>query len=170
MDNTDKRQVLNLYALFGVSLLLSLVPSTAVALISLIFLIGVFAYAYRLRARASSESLTENHAAFIIRTIWIATLLSIITLSAGSIYMIPNIDYAAFGPCQENLTNSEGFLDIYAAAFPCINIFIEANLRLLTITALIVALPVVIYLIVRYVRGLSRAIKGYRISNPKSWI
>ncbi|MCD8497222.1 MAG: hypothetical protein LRZ85_03555 [Alphaproteobacteria bacterium] len=130
-----------------------------------------------MRKTAEAESLTENHTTFIIRTIWIATLISVLSLTAGSAYMLPQIDYTAFAPCAESLATkgpefaqNASFEEVYAAAQPCMHLFIDVNLRLLTITALIVALPIIFYLIFRYVRGLSRAAKGYRIANPRSWL
>lgn len=176
-DSYEKKHVLNLYAAFGVSLLVSLVPSVIVALISLAFIIGVLGAAYVLRKRAAPESLMENHALYIIRTIWIATALSLVTLAAGSAYMLPNIDYSAFGTCAAGLAQkgqdyaqTAGFMEIYVAAEPCMKPFLDMNLRLFIITALIAALPVVLYFVIRFVRGLSRAVKGYRIANPKGWI
>jgi uncharacterized membrane protein len=175
-DTKDKRAILNLYAAFGVTLVLSVVPSVTAALVSLVFFVGVVGVAFRFLKAAEPESLMENHATFILRTIGISTLFSLITLTAGIIYMIPSIDYSAFEPCANALTQkgesyaqSASFTDVYASAEPCMEDFIDMNLRILTIAALIAAVPVVPYLLMRYARGLSRAVKGYRLANPKSW-
>lgn len=173
----ERRQVINLYAAFGVALILSLVPSVAVALIALLFITGVLVAAYYLRRKAAEESLLENHTIFIIRTIWISALISVVTIAAGSAYMIPRIDHVAFGPCANALAQkgpeyaqTASFEEVYKAAEPCMEAFLDMNYRLMMGTAIMMALPIIFYLLFRYGRGLSRAIKGYRIANPKGWL
>lgn len=175
--HTEKTTVLALYAAFGVSMILCLIPSVVMGVVSLLFIIGVLIAAYAIRRRAAAESLTENHATFIIRTIWIASLISVVTLAAGSAVMLEGIDYSPFSPCAETLAGkgtaaleSAGFREIYAAAEPCMHGFITTNLRLLTLTSAIVAVPVILYILIRYLRGFSRALKGYRIAKPEGWL
>lgn len=174
--DSEKKYIVNLYAAFGVTLVLCFVPSITVALVALVFILGVLVAAYIMKGRAAPESLTENHMIFIIRTIGIASLISLITLAVGSAFMLQGIDYTTFAPCGDALAakgasylETAGVQEIYALITPCLNSFIEANMRLLLLTSMIVAVPVILYVLVRYVRGLSRALKGYRIAHPHGW-
>lgn len=144
----DQKHVLNLYAAFGVSLLLAIVPSLMISIIALLFILGVLIAAYWLRSRAAAESLSENHATYIIRTIWISTFVSSITLTIGSAYMLAGIDYTAFTPCAQSMAaqgpefaQSASFQQIFEIAEPCMSAFIDFNLALLTITAVITQPP-----------------------------
>jgi uncharacterized membrane protein len=42
-------------------------------------------------------------------------------------------------------------------------------MNLLITAGVITILPGLVYFAVRFVRGLSRAIKGYRLAKPKAW-
>lgn len=172
----EKRSVLNLYAALGVSLALTLVPSGIVGLVATIFLIAVLIAAYILRRRYEAEGLAENHMTYIIRTLWISALFSLITLTIGSTYLLNGIDYASFQPCANALAEkgiefaeTATFQEMYALTSPCMDDFIDDNFRRLTIAALITALPILLYMVIRYMRGLSRALRGYRVASPKAW-
>lgn len=172
----DKKRVLNLYAAFGVSLLLTLVPSLLISFVALVFVVGVLIGAYMMRRASEVESLAENHCTYVIRTLWISALISLITLFAGSAFMLGGIDYAPFEPCANAMAQkgaefaqNASYEEVYALAEPCMNAFIDFNMSLLMTTALITAGPVLIYLGYRYGKGLLRALKGYRMANPKAW-
>lgn len=161
----DRKHTLILYGAFIASLLLSFVPSVAMGVISLLAFIGVMMFAYRLRKGAEPESLTRSHAAFLIRTIWIAGALSVVTITLGSTYMLSQIDYSPFAPCADALAAHAGdaepsFHEVYAAAQPCMDIFLHYNMGLLVFTALLAAGPIVLYLGVQVARGFQRAFQS----------
>ena len=175
-NDPTKQEVTNLYAALGVGLVLSLVPHSIVTLVSLVFMLGVLGSAYSKRKKAAPDSLLENHATYIIRTIWIGTLFSVITISLAGLYMMNDIDYSAFQPCAKefgrkgaSFAANASFHDIWIASEPCYNNFINENFSLLTHSAIIAAGPVIIYFGYRYAKGLTRAMKGYRIMNPTGW-
>lgn len=171
-----RKAVLNLYAAFAVSLILSLMPHGIIALLALLFMIGVLITAYIVRARAETDTLAENHATYIIRTIWIGSLLAAITTTIGGIIMLTDIDYGPFAPCADQLA-AQGmdfaanatYAQVWELASPCFDPFINANLNILIIAGSITILPILTYFAVRFVRGLSRAIKGYRLAQPRAW-
>lgn len=168
--------VLNLYAAFAVSLILSLMPHGILALLALIFMIGVLIAAYIVRSRVEPETLAENHATYIIRTIWIGSLLAAITTSIGGAIMLSDINYEPFMPCADRLAAqgmdfaaNASFAQVWELTSPCFDAFINANLNTLIMAGAITILPVLAYFAVRFVRGLSRAIKGYRLAKPRAW-
>lgn len=175
-DDPEKKQILNMYAAFGISLILSLVPSGMAALVSLIFMVGVLIAAYVIRSKVEEHGLAGNHCTFMIRTIWIGSLFSLITIGLASLFMIPRIDYASFQPCAEAMASkgteflaSATQAEIMALSEPCLDSFMSANWNTFTIAAIFGVGPILIYFVVRFVRGLSRATKGYRIADPKAW-
>ncbi len=179
MDAQPENQkfILNLYAAFGVSLILSVLPSMPAAILSLVFFVGVLVAAYALRKRTEEHSLGENHATYIIRTLWISAFISLATTAIATAYMINGIDYSTFEPCANNLANkgtawmeNAGTMEVYAIIQPCVESFISFNKTLLMNSVIIAGGPIIIYMAYRMAKGLSRAMKGYRLSNPKSWL
>ena len=175
-DNKEQKAILNLYGLFGASIILSLVPFAAAAVLSLLFFTALLFMAYGLRKRAAPESLQDNHATYVIRTFWITALFSAITSTLASVYMLGRIDYAPFDPCVESIlssgetaVNSGNSAVVYEAAAPCVDGFLAFNHTVWINAALIAALPLMLYLGYRFTKGLGRALKGYRLANPKSW-
>ncbi len=176
-NNQEHNKVTQLYGAFGASLVLMLVPSVMVALAALLLFLGVLIAAYIIRSGAEKGSLCENHATFIIRTIWIGSFFSAITLSIACTYMVENIDNNPMLACAESilanaqtLMMSNDFMALANLVSPCMDNFLAANNQVLMISMAIAALPILLYFILRFSRGISRALKGYRVSNPKSWL
>ncbi len=173
----DKKHIINLYAAFAVSILLTFVPSMIFGLIALLFFTGVLIAAYALRNKAEEGSLMENHSDYMIRTIWISAFYALVFTALGSAYMLPNIDYTPFDICAQNfvaivdpsMTTMPSTQEILDQIAPCMNDFMAINHTVLTLALAISAVPVIIFLFIRLYRGLSRANKGYRISNVTSW-
>ncbi|HOO80903.1 MAG TPA: hypothetical protein PK513_00175 [Alphaproteobacteria bacterium] len=171
-----RKSVLNLYAALGASLILSVLPSVTAAGLSLVFFLGVLIAAYHMRGKVEEHSLIENHATFIIRTLWIGAFLTLPTMGLATAYMMSGIDYAPFEVCAQALANkgvawmeSAGMMEVYGLVEPCVEGFITEN-KVLFINAVVIAgAPVVIYMTYRLIKGLSRASKGYRLAKPKGW-
>ena len=176
-DDTQKKVILNLYAAFAVSLLLSFVPSAIVAMIALIFFVGVLIAAYVLRGKADVEDLQHNHMTYIIRTIWLSGFLGIITTTAASFYMLSGIDYSPLDPCVDLIASKDPEAvaqasadDLIHLATPCMNAFLKTNQTLLYTSAALAGAPMILYIIYRFGYGLTRAMKGYRVANVKTWL
>jgi len=174
MTNDQERpRILQLYGAFAAALVLSLLPFISAAVVSLVLFIGLLMWAYMMRARAEPESLTENHATYIIRTIWIGGFLALITLGAGSAYLLSMVNNEALEPCIDGFLKQPPAQDIAAmqAAFdPCFEAFMQENRMVFIISGTIAALPVLLYFAVRFIRGFWRARDGYRLANPKMWL
>ena len=171
-----QKAILNLYAALGVSLILSVLPYAAAGVLSLIFFAGVLIAAYVLRGKVEEHSLSENHATFIIRTLWIGAFFSLITTVIASAYMLSGIDYSQFQPCANDLASrglewveNAGVMQVYAVAEPCLDSFLHSNKTLLMNAMIIAGGPIVIYMAYRMAKGVSRAMKGYRLADAKTW-
>lgn len=174
-SDDHQQRALQLYAAFGAALILSLLPFVTAAVFSLCLFLALLIMAYVYRHQAETNSLLENHAIFIIRTIWIGGLYSVITLTIGSAYLLPNVDNEPLMPCVNDIINAAqgGTLmseaEMIETFTPCFNNFMSFNYNVLMISLLITAGPVLLYFAVRFMRGLTRATKGYRVANPQSW-
>lgn len=172
-----QRRIFNLYALFGVALFLGFLPSITAASLSLLFFLILLVYAYAVRSGAEAESLLENHSTFVIRTIWIASLFTVVTMIIGSVYLIANIDYASFDACAQSAAStlnvesieSSSLIEVYGFMAPCMDGFIADNFLTLIIALIIAAGLPVLYTIYRFFKGMMRAVKGYRLADPKGW-
>ena len=132
--------------------------------------------AYSTRKKAEENSLTENHMTYVIRSLWISALFSLITMGAASFYMLGRVDYASFEACANDIAGqgaaavqSMSSAEAYAMAEPCVEDFINGNYSVFMISMLIAGGPVILYLGYRFLKGLSRALKGYRLADPKEW-
>ncbi|MEM7650932.1 MAG: hypothetical protein AAF204_02475 [Pseudomonadota bacterium] len=171
-----QKTILNLYAAFGVSLILSVLPYMAAGGLSLIFFTGVLIAAYMVRKKAQEHDFADNHTTFIIRTIWIGALFSLVTTAIASAYMLGGIDYSQFQPCADALAakgiewvESAGFADVYELTKPCMNNFIQSNHTLLMNAMIIAGGPILLYMTYRLAKGVTRATKGYRLADDKVW-
>lgn len=172
----EHKTIMNLYALFVASLMMSFIPSALFAVIAIAMFTGVMFGAYIIRKKAEENSLAGNHMTYIIRTIWIASFFALFTLAAGAAYLIPLLDYSAIDPCINKLTNmvsgstaqisNEQLND---AMQGCYGNFIHTNLRNIIIAGGITAGPLIIYVGYRLAKGISRAHKNHRMSHIKSW-
>ncbi len=175
-QNIEQKRVVNLYGLFGAALVLSIFPYMIAVVLSTVFFAGLLFMAYSMRRGAEIESLHENHATYIIRTLWITALFSLFSMAAASVYLLSGIDYAAFMPCTDQIAamgveklEAAGVKDLYPIIDPCVESFIAQNHNLLMNCTVIAAAPIMVYMAYRFTRGLLRAVKGYRVAKPKSW-
>jgi uncharacterized membrane protein len=175
-DTKNKKTILNLYAILGVSILLSILPYSAAALISLIFMIVVLIWGYSVRKRTELDSLAGNHAVYIVRTIWIASFFALATTALACLYMVPQLNHAPFEACTNALTTkslewleSADMNEVYELMRPCVDGFIAVNKALLITAVLIAGGPIIIYMTVRLFKGVSGILKARNIPNAKSW-
>ena len=173
---TERKKILQLYMALAASLVLSFVPMLWSAIASIIVFTGVLIAAYVMRSGSEKDDLTNNHTSFIIRTIWIGSFLMMLTVAAGCAYMLQFIDNTPFSPCIDrfiNMGSSGQIMDpqgLMRHFETCIDNFINVNLGTLVIAGFITAGPIVLYFIMRIIRGLKSASAGVPIANLKGWL
>lgn len=177
-DTTENKNTIGLYALFGVTIILTLLPNAAALFASLVMAIILIFMAYKNRGPkdVSDKNFDEKHASYILRSIAGVSILMSITLTFGIIYILGNIDYTAFDSCAQNLAalggnpaavSNEAVLKL---AQPCMANFIESNKSALIISMIITAGLPLLYIGWRLIYGLSRALKNQAIENPYKWV
>jgi len=174
--NSEQKKLYNLYALFAVSMLLAVIPHVAAALLCLVFFTWLLVAGYVVRSRAVEHDLVHNHATFIIRSLWIAALFSLITTILAAFYLLAEIDYSAFETCAESVVaisperlEQMTMFELQTLVEPCLKPFIEGNKTVFINATLLAGLPALIYLAYRFFTGFMRMIKGHRLAKPKAW-
>lgn len=177
MDKQDaeieRQKILQVYAALAATLILSLVPYLSAAFLSLFLGVLVLVMGYVYRGRAEAKSLMENHMTFVIRTVWIGSLFAVICMALGAAYLLSSLDNEPLYDCLEGfmaMGNDIYHPEIFKTVFsPCQDGYWAVNMEALITGGIIVAVPPLLYFSVRLVRGLSRALKGYRLADPHSW-
>ena len=157
----------------GVSLILSFIPIPVAAVVSFMMFMCVLLAAYAMRRGLSEIDLTHNHMTYLIRTLWISGLVMILGLVASVIYMIGAIDNAPLDACLDNVSGvtPESSMDDMMAVFsPCMDEYMGANKGVLLISGVLAAVPILAYLIYRFVKGVKYAWHEQPVPTVKKWI
>lgn len=176
MTDISEQKTLNMvYGALAAVTVLTLVPVMSVAVIALLLFIVVFIALYVVKAKAKADGVVENHMIYLIRTIWISSLWAVVTITLASLYLLPNYDPAALESCTNTVldmavaSSTPDTAAMSAAMQPCMETFMEENKGVFLIASLIGAGPLLLYFVYRLFKGGSRAVKGYRLANPKAW-
>jgi uncharacterized membrane protein len=150
---SPRTKLLALYALMGLAAFLCSLPSFLLQNAGYGLVCAVLILGYVLRSISLEESLEKNHAKFIIRGIWVYSLIGTIGAMGAGIIVSQEGDFSALDQIMTAPENAEALLNSY----------FETNRDLIEKTTRIWMLPAQIYLIWRTARGLSRSAKSYRI-------
>lgn len=185
----EKSLILNLYAAFGISLVFLLIPFGASFIVSIIFMLGAFIGSYIIRKKSEENSLTFNHTTYLIRTIWIGSLLSFINIFFLFIlYLLSNTFTTIRKTIKNVLNNLFDFSSIdhcfakYSSLASqnihgqpktnllqqCITEFYFDNI-LNFILIIFILFPVYSYLLYRVFKGIIYGSNTKKLSSPKTW-
>ena len=181
MTNVSEKEQKNIIYLYGAawaSIIMACIPSVSFALVATVLFVLLLIVAYVMRSKSEIEGFNQNHTTYIIRSIWFGIfILPAFTLALAVIYLLPNYDPSAMsicaGPLYEHiLANPDGtnMQTLYGFIAPCMPDFMRTNGQTFAISGLIAILPILIYLLYRFGKGTTLAMKGQEIKKPKSWI
>lgn len=163
------------YGALAAMTVLTLVPIMSVAVVALVLFLLIFISLYIIRSKAETDSLVQNHMIYLIRTIWISSLWSLVTMTLASLYLLPKYNDEALQPCVNDVMGvaldnpGANTKDMSDAMQPCMDDFMSDNHDTFMTAALIGGGPVLLYFLFRLFKGGARAVKGYRLANPKGW-
>lgn len=167
-DDIKQKKTNNLYLVLILSTVLSFVPFAIAQLASISLILAVLIMAYIYRAKDSDDGLLFNHMTYLIRTIWIgSTFLGIGVIAAG-LYMYVQGDHTLIQDAANQAANGVMFSE--EALIQLSSDYMNANKSVLILGTGVFVGPAILYFIYRIANGYSRAAKGYRIANPKSWL
>lgn len=169
METKAQNNIINtLYGFLILSTILGFVPNGTAFAASFVLWVVTLIAAYIYRRKDTEDGLLYNHMTYLIGTIWIGTSFILLgTLVAGAwVYF-----YGNNGPLDTAVVQiNGGAIPDDAMLQGVMHEYLLANKSLL-ITASIVAVgPAILYFVYRVANGLSRAAKGYRLANPRSWL
>ncbi len=169
METKEQKNIINvLYFLLILSSVLSFVPHSIPQVLSVATLILSLCAAYYYRSRDTQDGLMYNHMTYLIGTIWYGTTFIVIGMILTVLWVYLKGDHTAIynltADIQSGMMMSED--DMYAV----MQTYMDDNRRLLVLSSIVTIGPGLAYFIYRVVRGYKRAMDGYRIANPKSWL
>lgn len=167
-DQNAKKNINILYGTLIVSTVLSFVPNTSAFLLSMALILAVLICAYYYKAKDTQDGLLYNHMVYMIGTIWIGSAFFMISilLVGLAVYLKgdQSVIFTTMDSIQGGLVPSQA--EIQAISY---QYMLDNKGLLLTASAVAVG-PAILYFVYRVANGMSRAWKGYRIANPKSWL
>lgn len=165
----EVRRIVNVYAALSAAIVAQFIPHITIQLIG-VCLFGLVWLAVIIIRRLAKDpdGLTKNHMTFILKTIWVGSLLLTIGTTLGSAYIYEFGDNTVIYDFLNRISAGSliGFYDIEGV----IKMYMIRNKSLIIMTAIASFGPCIIYIVYRLVGGVSRAKKGHRIGNPKAWI
>jgi len=156
----NDKNIISLYALLIGATIMNFLPSIAIQTFGGIIFFVTFITTYMLRAKHDTKTDHYTHCSYIIKTIWIFSLL----FTVGLIISIGAANHSAI----INIVDA-----IQAGAIPTEQQMMEAVLQFgkdNLILFLILFLPMVIYLFYRFAKGLNIILKSKPAIALKGWL
>lgn len=165
----NRTAILGFYAVLSLVVIFTSLPNFSLQNIGYTLITIALIVAYVARARwPRNDSFEENHSTYIIRTIWMYSLIFLIGASIASWLIWQNANTTAL----DNLSNS-----ILSGAFPTLETldssaqeYLSDNMDMMLKVTRVWICPSQLYLVWRILQGGGRAFKNYRVAHPKSWI
>lgn len=169
MTDDKQKSIINLlYIFLIISTLCAFVPfiMAQIAFISLLFVTLISAYYYKTKDRP--DGLLHNHMTYLIGTVWIGSFLLAVGMAVAGYWVFMNGNNQ---PLDDFMRSAQsGVIPDEAAMNEAMIAYMRINMQLILVSTILFVGPAVIYLVYRIAHGYSRAMKGYRIAKPKSWL
>lgn len=156
----EQKTILQIYYALIASVILSILPSIVAQTFGFILFIVIFMATYYFRHKSDEKSLTHNHTQFIIKSIWVSSLVLLAGMGAAYLFGDHSIIYNAVDYVKAGNFFTESQLNNIIMNYMKENIFVF----------LFTLMPCLIYLIYRLCKGTVHAQKGQLIPNLKSWL
>jgi uncharacterized membrane protein len=156
----EQKTILQIYYALIASVILSVLPSSVSQTFGFILFIVIFMATYYFRHKSDEKSLTHNHMQFIIKSIWISSLILLIGMGPAYVFADHQIIYDALNHVRAGNFLTESQINSILMDYMKTNLFIF----------LFTLVPCLIYLVYRLCKGLAQAQKKEFIPNLKSWL
>lgn len=158
--NKEQKNITYLYIALFVSLGMNFIPYIIIQQFGFLLFITLFIATYIYKHQSDPDSLTKNHMIFIIRTIWIGSLILTVGIIAAGLLADNTIIHNTVDGVMNGVYFSETELN---------DILIEYTRQNLLVFAATI-LPSIGYLIYRFIKGAILANKNQLIPNLKHWL
>lgn len=159
--------ILTVYGLLCVGIVFSMVPVLPIFFTGMMLIPFVLVLAWMLRFGKSPDTLIYNHMIYISRTIWMFSLLLTITSSIAGFLVMTGADNSAYQNILNDMMN--GISYSHDQMYDVMISYIKTNMGLMICAVALCTIPTLGYVVYRLTRGMSRALKGYRLANPQAW-
>ncbi|MFA7276335.1 MAG: hypothetical protein WC043_05990 [Pseudobdellovibrionaceae bacterium] len=160
-------QVKIAYGLNLITIGLTSTPSLWLQNIGVVTGVTALVLAYMIDAKAEKDSAEAGHAIYLIRTIWIWSLFLLVVLIGAETVILLNGNSTAMDALAERMIN--GHLPSYNELRATALSFFEDNRDLVISTLILWCAPAQLYALLRTLRAFPRALKNYRLKNPRTW-
>ena len=151
----EQSKAVALYVSFIIAALLVFVPVASLSLLALLGMAVVMIVVGFLRRECEKDSLLHNHATYISRTFWMWQLLLLIGSVIGGYYI-----FQQYPDIQQILQIVESLSKAQTDT---------PEFKTMATVAIAAFGPGCLYVAYRLIRGLHRALSGYRVAKPKSF-
>ncbi len=152
--DSEQIKTLALYGAFIVALPLQIVPVMAVQILSIALLVGALIAIKIVRGGNPDDSLISNHAVYLSRSFWVWSALMTIGGAVGGYILYTQNDLDSLLALARDLSKNQE----KGAAFQTMSTYAMFSFG-----------PGIAYLAYRLIKGLHRALYGYRLAKPKSF-
>jgi len=152
----ERQKIIVMYIIFFLSLTVTLIPASAASVFSFMICVCTLSTIYSFRMNSQEDSLLENHTTYLIRTFWHVFLYLIVTGFVAVLFLLVMVDYEPLSLCPGalgNALNKGNFALMGKVMNVCTEIFYQKNLMNIKVSAFIAFFPVLLYLLLRCVRG-----------------
>ncbi len=169
MDAQKQKSTINLLYIFLIaSTIFSFMPYVSAQVAALALIIVTLMAAYYYRSKDSTGGLIHNHMTYMIGTIWIGGTVLLLGMMAIGLCLYLRGDHTLL---QDAMRSAQSGIMPDEAALQSLTIdYMRANWNLIVTSSIAFGGPPLIYFIYRVANGYTRALKGYRIAKPKSWL
>lgn len=162
----ERRKVLFFYVLFFGSAFLICIPFLYTALVGVLICLFTVVGIYSTRTSAEEDGYLESHMVYLLHTFWYACLFLFYAAMAAGIYLLGLADYMEFYYCLKgmpqilmNAVKYFTFSGLWEASGICWEIFAKNNRTHILISTVIAFGPIFSYLLYRFIRGWTSAVK-----------
>lgn len=152
--------VVQFYIIYLVSVFLNFVPSHLISTFGSLLFLVIFIATYIYRSKHKENNFIHSHMVFIIKSIWISSLILIVGIILAYLLGDHSIIETAIAGVKRNI-----YLTEYQINEILMN-YLKHNAVIFGLTLM----PAIIYLIYRLARGLKNAKQQKPIKNLKSWL
>jgi len=157
---SDNKTLSSLYGTYIVAIILNFMPSVMVQTIGGILFIATFIYTYIVRYRSKKETIENDHARYLIKTVWIFSLFTVIGIIIAYGLGDHSIIYQFMNDIMQN-----GLIPAEDQIMQILIDYTQVNLVLFAL----IFLPITLYLFYRFAKGMRAAQRNKKPDNLNSW-
>lgn len=147
-------KTLILYAAFIAAIVFQMIPVMELQILSIVLLLGCVVAIGIFRRDSPADSLLNNHATYLSRSFWMWSILMSLGGAIGGYLLFTQHDLQSLMNIARDLSDNQE----KSEAFKMMSLYAAASFG-----------PGLVYLAYRIIKGLHRALYGYRLAKPKSW-